>query len=146
MAFTPEVGVAASVKAAVIAPVLGSALVTPLGSEVKTAWLGMTAFTITPSLSGGKIVAAGCPADAQGNIAPRQTRGGVVETKVTLEQEYDGDGTSANSDARFPVGSFIVFDLIYNTVTTYGRYGIVGRVTRPSAPATCSAPPARPTY
>lgn len=143
MAFTPEVGVAAQVKAAAIAPVLGVALVAALGNESKTNMLGMTSFTITPTLTGGEIVAAGCPTDAQGNIAARVTRGGVVRTRVTLEGEYDGDGTSVNSDARFTVGAFIVFDLIYNSVTTYGRYGIIGRIASPVGSTRVGPDPAK---
>lgn len=128
-AFTPEVGVVAAVKAVVVAPVLGTALVTLLGTEVTTSWLGMTGITVTPTLTGGEIVAAGCPTDAQGNVAPRQTRGGVVRTKVVFEGEYDGDSyAGASGDVRFVVGSFIKFDVIYNSVTGWGRYANVGRV------------------
>lgn len=132
MPFTPQSGVIAQVRSALIAPVSGVALVAPTGSEAKTAMLGFTEFTITPQLTGGEIVAAGCPADAQGNIAARQTRGGVVRIKVNLKGVYDGDAVAgASSDARFAVGAFLVVDMIYNSVTGWGRYGCVGRVASP---------------
>jgi hypothetical protein len=127
-------GVNGRVFSAPIAPILSSDLVVALGTETKTTMLEYVSWSRSLPREGGMVLTAGSPGDAQGNIYPRRLRGGVVKPKVSLEGIYNGDATAgASSDARFTIGAFIVFNLLFHAVGLWGYYGLQGVVTDSTA-------------
>lgn len=134
--FTPFSGVNSRVSSAVVVPVPGVDLVTPLGTEVKTNMMEYTSFSVSRPRTSGQVLAAGSPVDAQGNIYPRQIRGGVVNPKISLEGIYNGDsGAGFSTDARFAIGGWVIMNLVFQAVGLWGYYNVLACVTD-SGPST----------
>ena len=116
--FDPYSGVFARVLAAIVAPTTGSDLFTPTGAETKTNLVEMTTWSVTKPRDGGKVIAAGCPADSRGNIYPRRLRGGIIDPVVNIEGVYNGN------NAGGALGERGVVEL----VGLLGYYSVVGVV------------------
>ena len=134
MAFNPVSGTQSRVTSAVIAAVTTTVLVVPIGTEVRTNMLEHVSWNVSRSREGGSVLCAGSPVDAQGNVYKRKLRGGIVNPTVSLDGVYNGDSVAgASSDARFTVGSFIIFNLLFHATGLWGYYGVVGVVKSSSA-------------
>lgn len=141
--FNPFSGVGARFKAVKLTVDLGVDLIAAATvSAASTVNVGaFTAFDISKPRESGEIVAANCPADAQGNIYPRKLQGGIVRQKVTIQSIYDGD-SAGNIEAKFPIGAYLKFDIIYQPSSLYGSYANCGMVVDVKAGSKISKDPA----
>ncbi len=129
MATTYFSGVNGRIKSAPIAVVSGVDIVVALGTETQTNMVEMVSWKVSSNTENAKVVAAGSPSDAQGNIYPIFLRGAIVNPTIDFEGVYNGDSVAgANTDARFTIGGYVVMTLLYQAVGLWGYYGIVAKV------------------
>lgn len=126
MAFTPFAGSAGRLKSVAVTPSLSVPTPTLTGLST-TVTAGIDGWELSQTTEdGGPLYHYEGDATTAGVIAPVRLQGGLGNSVVTARGFYDGDTTS--TDERFVNGAFVVMDLIFSRASTYGRYGVPGKI------------------
>ncbi len=125
-------GTSGAVRTALITPTAGFDVV-PYPSPVpaRTVVLEAAKWNIEPQIEHSTFVGFQNSADSNGLIGKLLLKGGIVSWKVTIEGAVNGDSLAgAASHARFPLGGYICFDILFQKETLYGYIALMGKVVK----------------
>lgn len=85
-------------------------------------------WSIENSVESGKFTSFESPTDGQRVLHPRLMAGGISRGVTARVKGSVNIGSSGTTEARFPKGAYIKFDLIIHKGSTAGHYDCLGKI------------------
>lgn len=127
--FNTWAGTSGRIKAGLVTPDLTVDLVTSAAKAAVTpatqTWV--REWKATERVQSGRLGTLESPTTAQGVVRAQALRGGIGEVSVDIRGVIDGN-SGGDYNSRFPIGGFIVVDLLFSKSSDYGRQGVMLKI------------------